>query len=235
MLDVSQFEWISFDCYGTLIDWESGILGYLRPLLEGKGRILSDGEILSLYSEFEPREQSGKYRKYRDVLASVVRDYARELGFQATEAEAAGLADSIRTWQPFEDTVRALRNLHSRHKLAILSNIDDDLFAYSAQKLQVPFHCTVTAQQAQSYKPSAKNFALLLEKIAAPQSKVLHVAESLYHDVRPANLLGITAVWVNRRQGKTAAASKLCLAKPDLEVPDLDSLAQHAVVHRSRE
>jgi len=228
VLDFSQFEWISFDCYGTLIDWESGILGYLRPLCERKGRSLSDAEILSLYSELEPREQGGKYRTYRHVLASVVRDFGRELRFEVTEAEMAGLSDSIRSWQPFEDTVPALRYLHSHYKLAILSNIDDDLFAYSAQKLGVPFSCVVTAQQAQSYKPSARNFELLLEKIAVPRSRLLHVAESLYHDVGPANLLGITAVWVNRRQGRAAGASRLSKAKADLEVPDLDGLAQHA-------
>lgn len=226
MFDFTNFEWISFDCYGTLIDWESGILGYLRPLFERNGRNLSDAEILSLYSEFEPREQSGKYRSYRAVLASVVRDFARELRFEVTDAEAAGLADSIRNWQPFDDIAPALRYLHSRYKLAIVSNIDDDLFAYSAQKLRVPFHCVVTAQQGQSYKPSARNFELLLEKIAVPRSHLLHVAESLYHDVKPANLLGITSVWVNRRHGKQAAASRLSKANPDLEVPDLDRLAK---------
>jgi 2-haloacid dehalogenase len=226
VLDFSQFEWISFDCYGTLIDWESGILGYLRPLLERKGRDLSDAEILSLYSEFEPREQSGAYRSYRAVLASVVRDFARELRFDVADDEVAGLADSIRNWQPFDDTVPALRYLHSRYKLAIVSNIDDDLFVHSAQKMSVPFDCVVTAQQAQSYKPSARNFELLLDRIAVPCSRLLHVAESLYHDVRPANVLGITVVWVNRRQGKRAAASKLSKAKPDLEVPDLDRLAE---------
>jgi 2-haloacid dehalogenase len=162
------------------------------------------------------------------VLASVVRDFALELRFAVTDGEAAGLADSIRNWQPFDDTVPALRYLHSRCKLAVLSNIDDDLFAFSARKLRVPFDCVVTAQQAQSYKPSARNFELLLEKIAVPRSKVLHVAESLYHDVGPANLLGITVVWVNRRQRKAAAASKHSKAKPDLEVPDLDSLARDA-------
>ncbi len=226
MLDFTNFAWISFDCYGTLIDWESGILRYLRPLVERDGRNLSDADILSLYSEFEPREQSGKYRSYREVLASVVRDFARELRFDVTNAEAAGLRDSIRNWHPFADTVPALRYLHSRCKLAIVSNIDDDLFAHSAEKLHVPLQCVVTAQQAQSYKPSAKNLELLLEKIAVPRSRLLHVAESLYHDVQPANVLGITSVWVNRRQGKEAAASRLTKAKPDLEVPDLESLAE---------
>ncbi|MFZ0311982.1 MAG: haloacid dehalogenase type II [Candidatus Korobacteraceae bacterium] len=228
MLDFAQFQWLSFDCYGTLIDWESGILGYLRPLLRQKGCAIGDAEVLSLYSEFEPREQSGEYRSYREVLASVVRDFARELRFDVTEAEAAGLADSIRDWEPFADTVPALRSLHSRYKLAILSNIDDDLFAHSARKLQVSFDCVVTAQQAHSYKPSLRNFEMLLERLATPRNRLLHVGESLYHDVGPARSLGIATVWVNRRQGKASAASKLTDAQPDMEVADLRRLADLA-------
>ncbi len=201
MLDFSRFEWLSFDCYGTLIDWESGIVGYLRPLLQSKGCYTGDAAILNLYSEVEPREQSDEYRSYREVLANVVRDFARELRFEVTPSEAAGLAESIRNWQPFADTVPGLRRLHSRYKLAILSNIDDDLFAHSARKLEVPFDCVVTAQQVGAYKPSLKNFDMLLARLAIPRERLLHVAESLYHDVGPANSLGIASVWVNRRRG----------------------------------
>ena len=228
MLDFAQFEWLSFDCYGTLIDWESGILGYLRPLLQKKGCAIDDAEVLSLYSEFEPRGQTGEYRSYREVLASVVRDFARELRFDVTETEAAGLADSIREWEPFADTVPALHRLHSRYKLAILSNIDDHLFAHSARKLQVQFDCVVTAQQVRSYKPSLRNFEMLLERLAVPRDRLLHVAESLYHDAGAAGSLGIATVWVNRRQGKASAASKLTDARPDMEVPDIGRLAELA-------
>jgi hypothetical protein len=133
MLDFARFEWLSFDCYGTLIDWETGLLGYLRPLLEGKGHALSDAQILNLYSEFEPLAQGPPYRSYREVLTQVVGDFARELRFSVSAAEANGLAESIRNWQPFADTVPALRRLQSRYKLAALSNIDDDLFAYTAR------------------------------------------------------------------------------------------------------
>ncbi len=228
MLNFAQFEWLSFDFYGTLIDWESGLLGYLRPLLQQKDCAIGDAEVLSLYSEFEPREQAGEYRSYREVLASVVRNFARELRFEVTEAEAAGLADSIRDWQPFGDTVAALHRLHSRYKLAILSNIDDDLFAHSARKLQVPFDCVVTAQQVRSYKPSLRNFEMLLERLAIPRDRLLHVAESLYHDVGAAGSLGIATVWVNRRQGKTSAATKLTDARPNMEVSTVGKLADLA-------
>src|SRR5215471_3084160 len=127
MLDFSRFEYLSFDCYGTLIDWESGILGYLRPLLKNKGVDATDDQILNLYSEFEPRRQQ-PYQCYRDVLLAVVRDFARHYKVTVDEEEARGLAESIRHWQPFPDTVSALRKLKSRYKLVVLSNIDDDLF-----------------------------------------------------------------------------------------------------------
>jgi 2-haloacid dehalogenase len=228
MLDFSRFEWLSFDCYGTLIDWETGLLGYLRPLLKGKDCDISDARILALYSEFEPRQQAGHYRTYREVLTAVVRDYACELRFEVTDNEAKGLAESIRQWQPFGDTVAGLQRLHSRYRLAVVSNIDDDLFAYTAANLDVGFDAVVTAQQVHSYKPSLNNFEALLRQHAIPRESLLHVAESLYHDVAPAHSLGIATVWVNRRQGKEAAASKLAEVKPDLEVPDVGRLAELA-------
>jgi 2-haloacid dehalogenase len=229
MFDFARFEWLSFDCYGTLIDWETGLLGYLRPLLESKGHALSDAQILNLYSEFEPCAQSGPYRCYREVLAEVVRDFACRLRFSVSAADADGLAESIRGWQPFADTVPALRRLRTRCKLAVLSNIDDDLFAYTAPKLAVDFDAVVTAQQVHSYKPSFNNFEALLRRFKIPRERLLHVAESLYHDVVPAHALEIATVWVNRRQGKEAAATKLVEAHPDLEVPNIGRLAELAV------
>ena len=224
MLDFSQFEYISFDCYGTLIDWESGILGYLRPLLERKNRQVTDGKILDLYSEFEPRNQQ-IYKPYREVLAGVVRDFASQFNFEVSFEESAGLAESIRDWKPFPDTVPALQQLKSRYKLAVLSNIDDDLFALTAPKLGVELDLVVTAQQVQSYKPSLRNFETLLQRLPVEKSRLLHAAESLYHDVVPAQSLGIKTAWVNRRQGKPSAATKLVAAEPDIEVPTVGALA----------
>lgn len=229
MIDFSHFEFLSFDCYGTLIDWESGMLGYLRPLLHSKGCQVSDGQILNLYSEFEPRQQEPPYRSYRNVLASVVHDFAGEFRIQVSEEEANGLADSIRRWEPFFDTEPALKRLKSRYKLAVLSNINDDLFAFTAPKLGVQLDCVVTAQQAQSYKPSQRNFEMLLARVGVEKSRLLHVAESLYHDVVPARSLGIASVWVNRRQGKAAAATRFVAAQPDLEVPTVAALADLAI------
>lgn len=227
MLDLSRFEFLSFDCYGTLINWESGILGYLRPLLKSKGLSVADDEILSRYSEFEPRQQQ-PYKPYRDVLAAVVRDFAGHYGIGVTEQEANGLAESIRNWGPFPDTVNGLKKLKTRYKLAVLSNIDDDLFALTAPKLGVAFDAVVTAQQVQSYKPSLRNFETLLARLPVSKDRLLHVAESLYHDVAPAQSIGIATVWVNRRQGRPAAASKLAEATADLEVPTVGELADLA-------
>jgi len=229
MFDLAPFDYVSFDCYGTLIDWESGILAYLRPLLRSKQRDVSDGEILSLYSEFEPRQQCQTYRTYREILAAVVRDFAKRFDFAVSDGEAAGLAESIRNWQPFPDTAAALRRLKTRYKLAVLSNIDDDLFALTAPKLGVELDLLVTAQQVRSYKPSLRNFETLLQNLPVSHERLLHAAESLYHDVVPARSLGIATVWVNRRQGKPAAATKLVDAHPDLEVATVEELAALAL------
>ena len=228
-MDWSRFEWISFDCYGTLIDWESGILGYLQPLLRDKACETSDSQLLNLYSELEPREQSGEYRPYRDVLAAVMRGLGAELHIQFSKSEIDGLAESIAGWKPFSDTVPGLRNLGTAFRLAILSNIDDDLFAVTAKHLDFPFDTVVTAQQARSYKPSRHNFELLLERLGVTKEKLLHAAESLYHDVAPARELGIATVWVNRRRGRAAAASRLADVKPDFEVATIQQLARLAL------
>jgi len=224
-MDFAQYRWLSFDCYGTLIDWEPGLLAVLRPMLAAHGRNLADEGILELYAALEAREEAGEYRTYRQVLESVVEKLAARLGFSADHREIRALPNSIRDWQPFPDTAAALRKLKARYKLAIISNIDDDLFAGTAPWLEVPFDAVVTAQQARSYKPSRNNFRLALERMGEPPGRVLHVAQSLYHDVAPAKELGMSAVWVNRRAGKPGAgATPRALAEPDLVVPDMATL-----------
>lgn len=225
-LDFSQFAWLTFDCYGTLIDWESGLLSVLHPLLAAHGRALADEGILELYAALELGEEAREYRPYRQILETIVQKLAARVGFSATLPEMRALPDSIRDWQPFPDTVAALRKLKTRYKLAIISNIDDELFAGTALRLEVPFDAVITAQQARSYKPSLNNFRLALERIGEPPAGVLHVAQSLYHDVGPAKELGMTAVWVNRRVGRAGSgATPRVLAEPDLVVPDLATLA----------
>jgi 2-haloacid dehalogenase len=229
MLDFRRFRVLTFDCYGTLIDWESGILAALRPLLAAHGKSLADDKLLELYGELEAAAEAGEYRPYRNILESVARGFGRRLGFEVTEQEARSLPESLKNWQPFPDTVAALRKLKSRFKLAILSNTDDDLFADTARLLEVPFDWVITAQQAGSYKPSHGNFKLALERIALPPDQVLHCAQSIYHDVVPARVLGLATVWVNRRSGRGGGATKAAQGRPDLEVPDLKTLAEMAV------
>lgn len=226
MLDFSRFRAFTFDCYGTLIDWETGLLGALRPVLRAHGSKLRDEQILSLYAELEPPAQN-PYRLYREVLEEVVRGFGKRLGFQASEAEVRSLPDSLKNWQPFPDTVAALRKLEVGYRLAIISNTDDALFAGTAPHLQVKFDQVITAEQARAYKPSFAPFHLTLHRLGLPKEQVVHVGQSVYHDVVPAKSLGLATVLVRRRGfGATRAA----VEKPDLEVPDMQSLA--AVVVR---
>ncbi|MCU1307670.1 MAG: haloacid dehalogenase, type [Acidobacteriaceae bacterium] len=229
-LNFDQFEVLTFDCYGTLIDWESGTLGALKKAFAAHNRTFDDKEILTAYAELEPAIQSRGYQLYRNILADVMRELGVLYNIVWNDAEAASLADSIPDWQPYPDTVHALGRLKSKYKLAIISNIDDDLFAHSARHLQVPFDHVITAQQVGSYKPSHRNFETTLKRIGLPKEKVLHVAESIYHDVVPAQALGIHTVWVNRRASREGlGASKIAVGTPDLEVIDLKSLAALAL------
>lgn len=224
MLDFSRFQVLTFDCYGTLIDWETGLLGALRPVLRAHGRELRDEQILALYAELEPLAQN-PYRRYKEVLQEVVRGFGKRLDFQPSEAEIASLPESLKTWSPFPDTVDALRALKVRYRLAIISNTDDDLFAATARLLQVAFDEVVTAEQARAYKPSLAPFRLALQRLGVPNERVLHVAQSVYHDVVPAKSLGLATALVRRRGfGATRAAAE----QAGLEVPDLRSLAAMA-------
>jgi 2-haloacid dehalogenase len=226
MLDFTRFEILTFDCYGTLINWEAGILPALHRVLAAHGKDIDDATILSLYGDFELRSEQGTYQSYRKVLESVVRQFGKELGFVPTAAEARSLADSLPDWPPWPDTVAALRLLKSRFRLAILSNIDDDLFAGTRPQLGIEFDEVVTAQQAQAYKPSLKLFELALSRINAPAHRVLHVGQSIYHDVIPAQALGLATVWVNRPSARPGVgAVKAADGKPDLAVTSLAELA----------
>ena len=232
-MDFSRFTTISFDCYGTLIEWEKGILPALRAVLMRHGKTLADADILELYGEFEAEAESGPYRSYRAVLQSVVRALGRRLGFDPSAADLSALADSVPAWPPFPDTVAALRQLEKRYRLAVISNIDDNLFAETRKLLDVDFDALITAEQARSYKPSIHNFELALGKLAILPEHLLHVGQSIYHDVLPAQALGISTVWVNRRSARPGVgAVRPAPGKPDLEVPDLKTLASLAAPDR---
>ena len=230
MLDFSRFEILTFDCYGTLINWETGILSALHRVLSAHGQKIDDAALLKLYGDFEQLSEQGEFHSYREVLQSVVRRFGAQLGFSPTMDETRSLPDSLPTWEPWPDTVAALRQLSARYRLAILSNVDDDLFATTRPKLGVGFAEVITAQQAQAYKPSLKIFELALSRINAPAHRVLHVGQSIYHDVVPAQALGLATVWVNRPSIRPGVgAVKTAEARPDLEVSSLAELAALAV------
>lgn len=217
---------LTFDCYGTLIDWETGILGALRPLLESHGVRMTDDAILELYAKIEFDAECGMYMPYRDILKRAVDKFGERCGFVPSPEERLCLLNSLRNWLPFPDTVGALGRLRKKFKLYVVSNIDDVLFQYSARQLVVRFDAVVTAEQVQSYKPSLNNFRRVLDRIEEPPARILHVAQSLYHDIVPAHTLGLCTVWVNRRKGKRGQGAVVAgEAKPDIEVPDLATLA----------
>ena len=221
---------VTFDCYGTLIDWETGILAAFRPILSANGSRLGDAEILRLYSELEFEAESSEYRPYKQVLREVVRGFGDRLGFAMTEEQQNSLPNSLANWIPFSDTVAALHRLKSRFKLGIISNVDDDLFATSARRLEIDFDYVITASQGRAYKPSLKIFRLAQSRLDIPPAQWLHAGQSIYHDVIPAKSLGISTVWVNRPSLRPGAgAAKQALGEPDVEVHSLADLAQLAI------
>jgi 2-haloacid dehalogenase len=223
-LDFGAVEALTFDCYGTLIDWEQGLLSALRPVVAAHALSATDDELLERYALLEAELESGAYQPYREVLLRVMDGFGRQLGFEPTADERQVLLASIRTWPPFPDTLAALRQLKTRFKLGVISNIDDDL---CTSRLGVDLDWLVTAQQAQAYKPSLKPFELALERLGLPVSRIVHVAQSLYHDHVPAHQLGLRTVWINRRAGQPGSgATPVARVTPDLEVPTLAALAE---------
>ena len=230
MIDPAGYEVLTFDCYGTLIDWERGVLNSLMPIASACGAEIEAEAALAHFGRLETQFEAGTYVEYRVVLARVLDGLGAKFGFKPTRVERDAFAKSVADWPTFPDSADALRTLKSRYKLAVISNIDDDLFAHSAKKLGVKFDWIVTAQQVRSYKPSENNFLRAFERIGVPRARIIHVAQSRYHDIGPAKRLGVSTVWVNRRFRKTGdGATPGSDAKPDLEVPDLATLAEQLV------
>jgi 2-haloacid dehalogenase len=217
--DPSRLTTLTFDCYGTLIDWETGAITVLRPLLLRHGIALSDEEIVTTFQDIDGALCEPPYKPYRAVLAGVVEGFGRRFGFPVEAADREILASSVASWRPFPDTVDALRALEGRYKLAVISNIDDDVFATTLEQLGVEFDLVVTAEQARCYKPHMAIFEEALRRLAIEPHCIAHVAEGVT-EIPPARRLGCTTIWV-RRHGRSA---RLLTEAPDLEVPDLNSL-----------
>jgi 2-haloalkanoic acid dehalogenase type II len=193
-----RFEVLTFDCYGTLIDWERGIAEAFAAAAAADGLVLDRAAVLRAYHEVEPRVQAERYRRYRDVLALTARAVAQRLGWALTPGRDAFLPESLPGWPPFPDTNEALRRLQNAgHRLLILSNVDDDLLAGTRRHLDADFEAVVTAEQVGSYKPAPGHFRAARTRIGG--APWLHVAQSYFHDVQPARTLGIPTAWVNRK------------------------------------
>jgi len=192
------FDFVTFDCYGTLIDWENGIAEAFRVAAAQDGVSLDRDAILRAYAAIEPEVEQETYRSYRDVLGITAARVAHFLGWPIERQRAFFLAESVASWRPFSDTNAALERLQrSGYKLGILSNVDDDLLAMTRKHFTVDFAFCVTAQQVRSYKPAPGHFITARERIGG--APWLHAAQSNFHDITPTNALGISNAWINRK------------------------------------
>jgi 2-haloacid dehalogenase len=227
-VDFTRFDVLTFDCYGTLIDWEAGLAAALRDALPDLAGV-TDEELLEEYAIHEAAAERGPYRTYRQVLADCLRGVARAHALSVADDVAAKFSESVRDWPAFPDSAGALGRLRSRFRLGVITNCDTDLFLASSERLGVVFDWVVTAEMAGGYKPSLRNFELAFEMIGMPPGRILHVAQSLYHDHVPAKQLGMTTVWIDRRQARPGfGATPPAEARPDATFPDLASFADAA-------
>ena len=236
----ADFEALSFDCYGTLIDWEAGIAAVLHRWADAHRFTLSDEELLAAYSVHETEaEVAAPTDLYPQILARSMRSLGTALGIPVSDAEARAFATSVPDWPAFPDSADALVRLDRRYKLIILSNVDRTSFAGSNRRLSTTFTSILTAQDIGSYKPSPRNFeALLVEaaRLGIPAGKLLHVAQSLFHDHVPAKAAGLPSVWINRRHGKPgsgATPEPRAEVTPDWTFPSMAAFAD-AVETESR-
>jgi 2-haloacid dehalogenase len=227
-VDFDRFDVLTFDCYGTLIDWETGILGALRAA-HTKEWPASEEELLERFAVHESAAERGAYRTYREVLAETVRGVADDYDVQISDEAVRRFSTSVGDWPAFLDSTAALTRLSRRFRLGVITNCDSDLFAASNERLGVRFDWVITAEATRSYKPSPKNFEQAFATIPAPRERILHVAQSLYHDHVPAKKLGMTTVWIDRRQGRAGSgATPTAHVEPDLTVTSMSAFADLA-------
>jgi 2-haloacid dehalogenase len=234
-VEITDFDAISFDCYGTLIDWEAGLTAVLGPWARSRGLALDDEALLAAYARHEERAEASHPREpYPGILRRSLTALGQELGAEVTGEDAQRLAGSVPDWPAFADSPAALASLAPRFKLIILSNVDRASFAGSRQRLGVDFDSVLTAQDIGSYKPSPRNFdALLAEarRLGVADGRLLHAAQSLFHDHVPAQRAGLRTVWINRRRGRPgwgATPAPPADVRPDWEFPSMAAFAAAA-------
>jgi 2-haloalkanoic acid dehalogenase type II len=205
-MKLTDFKALTFDCYGTLIDWETGMVEGLKTLTSRVRGDLSRNDILEAHARHESSQQSWTpAMRYQELLPIVYKRLAEEWGVSITPDECSAYGRSVKNWPAFPDSVEALRYLKQHYKLVILSNVDNDSFEGSNNRLQVEFDAIYTAEDVGSYKPSGRNFDYMLEKLkplGIEKADILHTAESMFHDHGPANSYGLASCWIYRRHDK---------------------------------
>jgi 2-haloalkanoic acid dehalogenase type II len=242
MLRVTDFSTLTFDCYGTLIDWERGILAELKPWAAKHGIAADDNALLEKFGEIESRCEAATPRKrYAELLGDVLENLAAHWSVELGAGEAAHFGGSVGRWPAFADSPTSLQYLKHHYKLVIISNVDRASFAKSQERLGVAFDRVITAEDVGSYKPSLRNFEYALADIkthlGVDKSQVLHTAQSLFHDIVPARSIGLKTAWINRRKGQGGwgatppVGGDAAAARPDVEVA---SLADFVALHQAQ-
>jgi len=232
-MKLTDFEALTFDCYGTLIDWETGMVEALQPLTSRVKPQLSRNAILEAHARHESSQQAQTPAKlYRDLLAVVYRRLAEEWGVAVNWDECQTYGHSVKDWPAFSDSAGALQYLKRHYKLVILSNVDNESFAASSSKLRVAFDAIYTAEDIGSYKPCDRNFGYMLSKLETlgiRRNEILHTAESMFHDLGPANSHGLASCWIYRRhdqEGFGATMDPGQLPKYDFRFNSMSELAE---------
>jgi 2-haloalkanoic acid dehalogenase type II len=234
---LSEFQILTFDCYGTLIDWETGIGAAIGRWLESQGVSATRDELLAAFAAAEaPQQQTTPDLRYPELLARVHTATAKRFGVAPDAAAAQAFGRSVRDWPAFADSAEALAYLKQHYRLVILSNVDRASFAHSARRLGVEFDAVYTAEDIGSYKPDARNFEYMLARLAEQgiaREQILHTAESLYHDHIPAKRFGLATCWIHRRAGQVGHGAT---RPPEADVtPDFRfaTLGEMAAAHRA--
>jgi 2-haloacid dehalogenase len=237
MAQLSDFKILTFDCYGTLIDWETGICAAIGPWLEGHGVSATREQILAAFAEAEaPQQTATPDLRYPELLARVHGVLAQRFGLAPDPARAQAFGRSIRDWPPFPDSADALAYLKRHYRLVILSNVDRASFAHSARRLGVAFDAVYTAEDIGSYKPDPRNFEYMLARLGEQgiaREQILHTAESLYHDHIPAKRFGLATCWIHRRAGQSGHGAT---RPPEVDVTTdfrFATLGEMAAAHRA--
>jgi 2-haloalkanoic acid dehalogenase type II len=202
-MKLTDFKALTFDCYGTLIDWETGLYNALQPLLQAGAVTLGRDEVLAVFARHEAAQEAATPQMlYSELLAEVHRRLAGEWGVKADEERAVAFGKSVPDWPEFPDTPASLQYLRRYYKLVILSNVDRESFAGTNRRLGVTFDAICTAQDIGSYKPDPRNFEYLIKALAGLgvlKRNILHTAQSLFHDHAPAQAAGLSSAWIDRR------------------------------------